>query len=70
VIDLDILLFDRETISSKTLKVPHPEIPNRRFVLLPLTELIPSLVHPVLSTTVSALLVTTTDKTRCMLYKH
>jgi 2-amino-4-hydroxy-6-hydroxymethyldihydropteridine diphosphokinase len=70
VIDLDILLYDRETIASKTLKVPHPEIPNRRFVLLPLSELVPSMVHPILSATVSALLVTTPDKTRCMLYKH
>jgi 2-amino-4-hydroxy-6-hydroxymethyldihydropteridine diphosphokinase len=70
VIDLDILFYDRETISSKTLKVPHPEIPNRRFVLLPLSELVPSMVHPLLSATVSALLVTSPDKKRCMLYKH
>ena len=70
VIDLDILLFDRETIASKTLKVPHPEIPNRRFVLLPLSELVPSMHHPSLSSTVSALLVTTPDKKRCMLFKH
>jgi 2-amino-4-hydroxy-6-hydroxymethyldihydropteridine diphosphokinase len=70
VIDLDILLYDRETIASKTLKVPHPEIPNRRFVLLPLSELVPSMVHPILSATVSALLVTSKDKTRCTLFKH
>ena len=70
VIDLDILLFDSETIDSKILKIPHPQIPNRRFVLLPLSELIPSMVHPLLSATVSALLVTTPDKTRCMLYKQ
>jgi 2-amino-4-hydroxy-6-hydroxymethyldihydropteridine diphosphokinase len=70
VIDLDILLYDREVIASKTLKIPHPEIPNRRFVLLPLSELVPSLAHPSLSRTVSAMLVTTGDKTRCTLYKH
>jgi 2-amino-4-hydroxy-6-hydroxymethyldihydropteridine diphosphokinase len=70
VIDLDILLFDSETIASKTLKVPHPEIPNRRFVLLPLSELVPSMHHPSLSSTISALLVTTPDKKRCMLHKH
>jgi 2-amino-4-hydroxy-6-hydroxymethyldihydropteridine diphosphokinase len=69
MIDLDILLFDVETIDTKTLKVPHPELQNRRFVLLPLSELAPSLVHPVLSSTVSKLLVTTSDKKKCSLYK-
>jgi len=70
VIDLDILLYDAETIASKTLKVPHPELPNRRFVLLPLSELVPSLVHPLRAVTVSALLVTTPDKKKCMLFKQ
>ncbi len=68
-IDLDILFFDSETISGRTLKIPHPEIPNRRFVLLPLSELAPALVHPTLETTVSALLVNTPDTKRCMLFK-
>ena len=68
--DLDLLLFDRDTMDGKTLKIPHPELQNRRFVLLPLSELAPSLVHPILSATISALLVTTSDKKRCMLFKH
>ena len=69
VIDLDILLFDTETINGKNLTIPHPELPNRRFVLLPLSELAPSMAHPVLTSTVSALLVATTDTKRCMLFK-
>ena len=42
IIDLDILLFDNEIIKTRPLKVPHPELPNRRFVLLPLSELLNS----------------------------
>lgn len=37
-IDLDILYFGHQSISTKTLTVPHPEIPNRRFVLIPLLD--------------------------------
>ena len=56
VIDLDILFFDNEIISKRNLKVPHPELQNRRFVLAPLCELAPQLVHPKLAVTVSELL--------------
>lgn len=48
VIDIDILFFNKEIIDQKELIVPHPEIPNRRFVLIPLNELSPNLKHPVL----------------------
>ena len=56
VIDLDILLVGSQVISSRTLKVPHPELANRRFVLLPLSELAPALIHPVLGVTMVELL--------------
>ena len=69
IIDLDILLFDGQVIESRTLKVPHPELPNRRFVLLPLSELAPALKHPVSAETISTLSVTTSDKTRVLLFK-
>lgn len=69
VIDLDILLFDAQVIETRTLKVPHPELPNRRFVLLPLSELAPALRHPVLGETISTLSVTTEDKTKVGLFK-
>ena len=48
VIDIDILFFNKEIIDQKELIVPHPEIQNRRFVLIPLNELSPNLKHPVL----------------------
>ena len=69
VIDLDILLFDREVINSKTLKIPHPELAKRSFVLMPLSELVPAFKHPVLDKTISTLLVTTVDDKRAVLYK-
>jgi 2-amino-4-hydroxy-6-hydroxymethyldihydropteridine diphosphokinase len=65
--DLDILLFDHDTIDSRILKVPHPGIADRKFVLLPLAELAPALVHPVSGTTVSSLLATTQDTKKVML---
>jgi 2-amino-4-hydroxy-6-hydroxymethyldihydropteridine diphosphokinase len=56
IIDLDILLFNSEIINKRTLKVPHPELQNRRFVLAPLSELAPQFVHPKLALSVSELL--------------
>lgn len=56
IIDIDILFFDKEIIKEKNLIVPHPEIQNRRFVLVPLNELSPGLKHPVFGTTIHQLL--------------
>ena len=67
-IDLDILLFDSEVVDSKTLRLPHPEMASRRFVLLPLSELAPRLVHPVLGKTVTSLLVATEDTKKVRLF--
>ncbi len=67
IIDLDILFFNTEVISTRTLKVPHPQIHKRRFVLLPLAEVAPQLVHPELGQTVSRLLATTEDRKRVTL---
>jgi 2-amino-4-hydroxy-6-hydroxymethyldihydropteridine diphosphokinase len=66
-IDLDILLFDNQTVDSRTLKVPHPELHHRRFVLLPLCELAPHLTHPRLGVTITDLLVSLKDDKRVML---
>ena len=62
IIDLDILFYDNETIDKRNLKIPHPRIPQRRFVLVPLSELAPQLIHPGLNATVSELLATTKDR--------
>ena len=64
VMDLDILFYDMETIKKRNLKIPHPEIANRRFVLVPLSELAPQLVHPVLNLSISELLATAGDAKR------
>ena len=67
VIDLDILLCDQEIIDKRSLKVPHPEMHKRRFVLLPLAELAPQVIHPQLGQSVSALLATVKDQKRVTL---
>lgn len=60
-IDIDILFYGSLVIDTPSLVIPHPEIPNRRFVLAPLTEVAPDLVHPVLGKTVRQLLEQTPD---------
>lgn len=54
-IDLDILLYDGVVRAEPEVTVPHPELEQRRFVLVPLRELDPDLVHPVSGMTVSEL---------------
>jgi len=55
-IDLDILFFDKRKIKTKELRIPHPFLHGRRFVLIPLAEIDPGLIHPVLKKTVQELL--------------
>jgi 2-amino-4-hydroxy-6-hydroxymethyldihydropteridine diphosphokinase len=61
-IDIDILLMDDLVKDVKTLKIPHPEIQNRKFVLQPLAELNSQLVHPKLNKTIIKLLSETKDQ--------
>jgi 2-amino-4-hydroxy-6-hydroxymethyldihydropteridine diphosphokinase len=62
LIDLDILLYDNEIIDTPELQVPHPRMHLRRFVLQPLAEIAPNLLHPVSHLRISALLAATPDK--------
>lgn len=55
-IDLDILFYGDRVVDSPRLKIPHPEIADRWFVLKPLSDLAPDLLHPVLKKTVKELL--------------
>ncbi len=55
-LDLDILLFGDQVLDTPELKVPHPQMHLRRFVLEPLNEVAPEAVHPVIKRTVRELL--------------
>jgi 2-amino-4-hydroxy-6-hydroxymethyldihydropteridine diphosphokinase len=61
-IDIDILFYGDTVIDMDRLKVPHPEIPNRRFVLEPLAEIAPAFLHPVLGLSMADLLAGTSDR--------
>ena len=69
VIDLDILFFEDHIQSSELLQLPHPEIANRKFVLIPLVEIAAEKTHPISKKTMAELLAETEDETEvtCLL---
>jgi 2-amino-4-hydroxy-6-hydroxymethyldihydropteridine diphosphokinase len=61
IIDIDILFYDNEQIQDDNLIIPHPALVERRFTLIPLNEIAPDFLHPVLNKTIASLLLTCTD---------
>lgn len=61
-IDIDILLYGSRVVASPRLSVPHPRMAQRRFVLEPLAEIAPHVLHPVLKRTSVALNALTADQ--------
>jgi 2-amino-4-hydroxy-6-hydroxymethyldihydropteridine diphosphokinase len=60
-IDLDLLICKDEQMQTEFLTLPHPRLHTRRFVLVPLNELVPNLIHPVLGKSIGELLANTSD---------
>ncbi len=52
-IDIDILFFGDDIVSDEDLTIPHPQMHNRAFVMIPLVDLLPDFVHPVLQKTIT-----------------
>ncbi len=65
IIDIDLIAFDNEIIDSENLKIPHPLLQNRKFVLLPFQDLNLDWKHPILRKTISELLQATPDESVC-----
>ena len=64
IIDIDILLYDDLVITEKGLKIPHRLMHERKFVLVPLCELAPDLIHPILKKSMSVLLEKCRDRSK------
>lgn len=69
IIDLDILLYDTLKVEKKNLKIPHPELHKRKFVLIPLSEIALQVIHPVLGATISELLASVKDDKKVSLLR-
>lgn len=61
--DIDIIFFDKRVIETEELRIPHPFMAERRFVLVPLAEILPDFIHPVFGKTCLELLEVCEDRT-------
>ncbi len=70
IIDLDVLLYEQETIETADLLIPHPRMQERAFVLIPLLEIAPGLEHPSFVAPLENLLDEIPDKEGVRLWKQ
>ncbi len=68
-IDIDILLYEEQVVQNTRLVVPHPELHNRRFALIPLSAIAADIVHPILNKAIGQLLLDCPDKLEVFLHK-
>lgn len=69
LIDLDILLYANDTVTTPDLQIPHPRMLQRNFVLVPLAEIAPTLRHPSWPTSAAELLARSGDKSVVRLHR-
>lgn len=67
-IDIDLILYDDLVIDTPELTLPHPRMHLRRFVLQPLSDIAPNIIHPIYSKTITQLLDTCPDTSFCSCY--
>ena len=56
-VDIDILLYGNLIMNNSSLSIPHPHLTKRRFVLVPLAEIAPSIIHPLLGESIRKILI-------------
>ena len=70
IIDIDLITFNEEVINSESLTIPHPQMQNRKFVLLPMLDLNFDWKHPVLQKKITELVAISPDKSDCILIQN
>ena len=70
IIDIDILFYESLIIDESSLKIPHPLMHKRRFVLVPLCEIAPEMIHPVLKMSCTSLLESCKDESKVKLFRQ
>lgn len=69
IVDLDIIFYEAAVIHEAGMEIPHPRLAERRFVLIPLSELAPEFLHPVLRKTAAELLAATQDRSAVRIWQ-